>query len=51
MGYTGIVDEYFVTNNETGVEEKVSQTEYDLLKSSKDYSNPRIGQSRKWWLS
>ena len=45
MGYTGIVDEYFVTNNETGVEEKVSQTEYDLLKCSKDYSNPRIGQT------
>ena len=45
MGYTGIVDQYFVTNNETGVEEKVSQTEYDLLKSSKDYSNPRIGQT------
>jgi len=46
MGYTGIVDEYFVTNNETGVEEKVStKTEYDLLKSSKDYSNPRIGQT------
>ena len=45
MGYTGIVDEYFVTNNESGVEEKVSQTEYDLLKSSKDYSNPRIGQT------
>ena len=45
MGYTGIVDEYFVTNNETGVEEKVSQTEFDLLKSSKDYSNPRVGQT------
>ena len=45
MGYTGIVDEYFVTNNETGVEEKVSKTEYDLLKTSKDYSNPRIGQT------
>ena len=45
MGYTGVVDEYFVTNNETGVEEKVSQTEFDLLKSSKDYSNPRIGQT------
>ncbi|MFL2621630.1 MAG: hypothetical protein ACJ0P3_03515 [Flavobacteriaceae bacterium] len=44
-GYTGVVDEYFVTNNETGQEEKVSQTEYDLLKSSKDYSNPRIGQT------
>ncbi len=44
-GYTGIIDEYFVTNNETGNEEKVSQTEYELLKSSKDYSNPRIGQT------
>ena len=45
LGYTGIIDEYFVTNNETGVEEKVSETEYDLLKSSKDYSNPRIGKT------
>ena len=45
MDYTGIVDEYFVTNNETGVEEKVSKTEFDLLKSSKDYSNPRTGQT------
>ena len=36
MNYTGIVDEFFVTNNETGQEEKVSQTEYDLLKSSKE---------------
>ena len=45
LGYTGIVDEYFVTNNETGIEEKVSETEYDLLKSSKDYSNPRIGKT------
>ena len=43
--YTGIIDEYFVTNNETGNEEKVSQTEFELLKSSKDYSNPRIGQT------
>ena len=31
-GYTGIVDEYFVTNNSTSQEEKVSQTEFDLLK-------------------
>ena len=45
MGYTGVVDEYFVTNSESGVEEKVSQTEYDLLKSSKDYVNPRVGQT------
>ena len=47
MDYTGIIDEYFVTNNETGVEEKVSKTEFDLLKSSKDYSNPRTGQTGK----
>ena len=45
FGYTGVVDEYFVTNNETGSEEKVSKTEFDLLKSSKDYSNPRTGQT------
>ena len=45
MDYNGIIDEYFVTNNETGVEEKVSKTEFDLLKSSKDYSNPRTGQT------
>ena len=45
FGYTGVVDEYFVTNNETGSEEKVSKTEFDLLMSSKDYSNPRTGQT------
>ncbi|MEE2605084.1 MAG: hypothetical protein VYB19_02885 [Bacteroidota bacterium] len=44
-GYTGIVDEYFITNNETGAEEKVSETEFEVLKGSKDYSNPRIGQT------
>ncbi len=44
-GYTGVADEYYVTNNETGLEEKVSKTEFDLLKSSKDYSNPRTGQT------
>ena len=43
--YTGVIDEYFVTNNETGKEEKVSETEFDLLKSSKDYSNPRVGKT------
>lgn len=43
--YTGIIDEYYITNNETGEEEKVSETEFDLLKSSKDYSNPRVGQT------
>ena len=45
MNYTGIVNEYFVTNNETGVEEKVSESEYNLLEKSKDYSNPRIGKT------
>ena len=43
--YTGVIDEYYITNNETGQEEKVSETEFDLLKNSKDYSNPRIGQT------
>ena len=43
--YTGVIDEYYITNNETGEEEKVSETEFDLLKSSKDYSNPRVGQT------
>ncbi len=28
MDYTGIIDEYFVTNNETGVEEKVSESRF-----------------------
>ena len=37
MDYTGIIDEYFVTNNETGVEEKVSKTEFDLLMLKKKY--------------
>ena len=45
-GYTGIVDEYFVTDNETGVEKKLAnKSEFDLLNGSKDYSNARIGQS------
>ena len=52
MGYTGIVSEYFITpikkdsdGNLIGVEEKVSETEYNLFKSSKDYTNPRIGKT------
>lgn len=45
INYTGVIDEYYITNNETGEEEKVSETEFDLLKSSKDYSNPRVGQT------
>lgn len=43
--YTGVIDEYYITNNETGEEQKVSETEFDLLKNSKDYSNPRVGQT------
>ena len=47
MNYTGIVDEYYVTNVESGAEEKVAnQTEYELLKNSNDYTNPRIGQTQ-----
>jgi tetratricopeptide (TPR) repeat protein len=45
INYTGVVDEFFVTNNETGREEKVSETEFNLLKNSKDYSNPRVGKT------
>ena len=45
MGYTGVVSEYFVTLIETGVEEKVSETEYNLFKTSKDYTNQRIGKT------
>lgn len=43
--YTGVIDEYYIINNETGEEEKVSETEFDLLKNSKDYSNPIVGQT------
>ena len=42
---TGVVSEYFVTPVETNVEEKVTQTEYNLFKSSKDYTNQRVGKT------
>ena len=45
MGYTGITSEFFVTPVESGIEEKVTETEYNLFKSSKDYTNPRIGKT------
>ena len=45
LNYTGIESEYFITPIDTNVEEKVSQTEYNLLKTSKDYTNPRIGKT------
>tara|TARA_B100001057_G_scaffold158172_1_gene158778 strand:- start:1333 stop:2625 length:1293 start_codon:yes stop_codon:yes gene_type:complete len=43
--YTGIIDEYFITNVQSGVEEKVTETEYKIYQSSKEYTNPRIGQT------
>ena len=45
MNYTGIVSEYFITPVETQIEEKVSETEYNLFKSSKDYTNQRVGKT------
>ena len=45
MGYTGVVSEYFVTPLETNIEEKVSETEYNLFKNSKDYTNQRVGKT------
>ena len=45
MGYTGITSEFFVTPVESGIEEKVTETEYNLFKSSKDHINPRIGKT------
>ena len=45
MNYTGIVSEYFITPIETQIEEKVSETEYNLFKSSKDYTNQRVGKT------
>ena len=43
--YTGIKDEYFITNIQSGIEEKVTETEYKIYQSSKEYMNPRIGQT------
>ena len=45
MGYTGIVTEYFVTTVETHVEQQVSVTEFNPFKKSKDYINPRSGDT------
>lgn len=45
MGYTGEVTEYFLTTIETKIEEKYGEREYNLLKSSKQYTNPRIDQT------
>ena len=45
MNYTGIISEYFVTSVETEIEDKVTETEYNLFKSSKDYTNARVGKT------
>ena len=45
LNYTGIVTEYFVTNVSSGVEEKVSESEYKVYEKSKEYNNPRIGET------
>jgi len=45
MDYTGVVSEYFVTPVETNIEEKVSETEFNLFKNSKDYTNQRVGKT------
>ncbi len=42
MNYTGIVQEYFVTEVKTGEEQKVSEQEYNLYKKSKEYTNHRV---------
>ena len=38
LNYTGIVTEYFVTNVSSGVEEKVSESEYKVFEKSKEYN-------------
>ena len=45
LNYTGVANEYFVTNISSGVEEKVSESEYKVYEKSKEYSNPRIGET------
>ncbi len=45
LNYTGIVDEFYVTNKSTGIEEKVDESQYKVLQKSKDYINPRVGQT------
>ncbi len=45
IGYTGVTFEYYITPVKTQVEEKISETEYNLFKESEDYINPRIGNT------
>ena len=45
LGYTGVSTEYYVTPVDSDVEIKVSPTEYNLFKKSKDYKNQRIADT------
>lgn len=41
MKYTGVVTKYYVTEIESGVENEVTESEYNLYKKSKSYENHR----------
>ena len=41
MKYTGVVTKYYVTEIESGVENEVTESEYNLYKRSKSYENHR----------
>lgn len=41
MDYTGVVTKYYVTEIESGVENEVTESEYNLYKKSKSYENYR----------
>jgi len=45
LGYTGVSTEYYVTPVDSDVEIKVSPTEYNLFKKSKDYKNQRTANT------
>lgn len=45
IGYTGVQNQYFVTELESEEEIEVSESEYNILKSSKEYKNPRTGKT------
>ena len=45
MNYSGIETEYFITPVDTNIEEKVSEKEYNIFKTLKDYTNPRINKT------
>tara|TARA_Y200000002_G_scaffold196991_1_gene162743 strand:- start:237 stop:1493 length:1257 start_codon:yes stop_codon:yes gene_type:complete len=45
IGYTGVQNQYFVTEVESENEIEVSESEYNILKSSKEYKNQRTQKS------